>query len=158
MNAHLPRALALALVCVTMAAIAGTSFAQQTPAQQASQNRIEAEATNLHNSNGSFACSLYNGPKGFPKTDESLAANSRIKIKDGHAICVFDHVKPGDYAVAAMHDENDNGKMDYNFLGIPTEGYGFSSGATATFSAPSFDAAKFQYNGGVLRVPITLKY
>jgi len=158
MNAHRPRALILALRCAAVVAIAGTSLAQQTPAPTAGENRIEAEATNLHSSNGSFACSLYNGPKGFPKTDESVVGNSRIKIKDGHAICVFDHIKPGGYAVVAMHDENDNGKMDYNFLGIPTEGYGFSSGATATFGAPSFDAAKFRYNGGVLRVPIPLKY
>lgn len=158
MNTRMPRAIALALLCVIVAAIASAACAQQTPAPAAGENRIEAEATNLHSSNGSFACSLYNGPKGFPKTDESVIAGSRIKIKDGHAVCVFDHVKPGDYAVVAMHDENDNGKMDYNFLGIPTEGYGFSSGATATFGAPSFEAAKFQYSGGVLRVPITLKY
>jgi uncharacterized protein (DUF2141 family) len=152
-----PRTLATNLLCVAITAFSAThAFAQQTPA--AADARIEAAATNLRNSNGSFACSLYNSPQGFPKTDESVVGRSRVKIKDGQATCVFNNMKPGVYAVVAMHDENDNGKMDYNFLGIPTEGYGFSSGATATFGAPSFDAAKFQYNGGVLKIPIPLKY
>ena len=154
-----PRRVAVNLLYVAITAFSAThAFAQQTPAGGAGAARIEATASNLRNSNGSFACSLYNSAKGFPKTDESVVAGSRVKIKDGHATCVFNNLNPGSYAVVAMHDENNNGKMDYNFLGIPTEGYGFSSGATATFGAPSFDAAKFQYNGGVLKIPIPLKY
>ncbi len=134
-------------------------FAQTTPTPTApSSNRIEAVATNLHSSAGSFSCQLYNSAKGFPKTDESVVAGSRVKIHDGQAACVFNNQPPGDYAVVAMHDEDDSGKMEYNFIGIPTKGYGFSSGATATFGAPSFDAAKFTYTGGVLKVPIPLHY
>ena len=145
------------LLCVAIAAFSAThAFAQDAPTGAGA--RIEAEATNLRNSNGSFACSLYNSPKGFPKTDDSVVGSSRVKIKDGHATCIFNNMKPGSYAVVAMHDENGDGKMHYNFLGIPTKGYGFSNGATAIFSAPSFDAAKFQYNGGVLKIPIPLKY
>ncbi len=153
------RTFALSLLCVAIAAVlTSTAFAQQAPAAGAGDSRIEAEATNLRNSNGSLGCSLYNSPKGFPKSDESVIANSKVKIKDGQAACVFKNVKPGSYAVVAMHDDNNDGKMHYNFLGIPTKGYGFSNGATATFGPPSFDAAKFQYNGGTLKVPITLKY
>ena len=152
-----PRILATNLLCIAIAAFSATNaFAQQPPV--ADDARIEAAATNLRNSNGSFACSLYNSAKGFPKTDDSVVGNSRVKIKDGQATCVFNNMKPGVYAVVAMHDENGDGKMDYNFLGIPIEGYGFSNGATATFGPPSFDAAKFQYNGGVLKIPIPLKY
>jgi len=155
--ALLLRIIATTLLYVAMTAFSAThAFAQETPA--GAEARIEAEATNLRNSNGSFACSLYNSPKGFPKTDESVVGNSRVKIKDGQATCVFNNMKPGVYAVAAMHDENEDGKMHYNFLGIPTEGYGFSNGAAAIFSAPSFEAAEFQYNGGVLKIRVQLKY
>jgi uncharacterized protein (DUF2141 family) len=42
-----------------------------------------------------------------------------------------------------MHDENNNGKLDVNFLGIPTEGVGASNDAKAMFGPPTFDAAKF---------------
>jgi uncharacterized protein (DUF2141 family) len=151
--------LSSALLLVAITTLPGAPvFAQTTPTTAPSPNRIEAVATNLHSSAGSFSCQLYNSAKGFPKTDESVVAGSRVKIHDGQAACVFNNQPPGDYAVVAMHDEDDSGKMEYNFIGIPTKGYGFSSGATATFGAPSFDAAKFTYTGGVLKVPIPLHY
>jgi uncharacterized protein (DUF2141 family) len=59
-------------------------------------------------------------------------------------------VPPGIYAAQAFHDENDNGKIDRNFLGIPREGLGFSNDAKMRFGPPSFDDAAFSLgpNGG----------
>jgi uncharacterized protein (DUF2141 family) len=56
----------------------------------------------------------------------------------------------GVYAAQAFHDENDNGKIDRNFLGIPREGLGFSNDAKMRFGPPSFDDAAFSLgpNGG----------
>jgi uncharacterized protein (DUF2141 family) len=50
------------------------------------------------------------------------------------------------------NDENMNGKLDTNWLGIPKEGYGFSNDEKALLDAPSFSAASFQYDGGTLLV------
>lgn len=50
----------------------------------------------------------------------------------------FDGLEPGDYAVQLFHDENDNGIMDRNLFGLPSEGYGFSNGAKASFGPPQF--------------------
>ena len=50
----------------------------------------------------------------------------------------FTNLTPGYYALAAYHDENDNDSFDTNFLGLPTEGYAFSSDAQAIFGPPSF--------------------
>jgi uncharacterized protein (DUF2141 family) len=36
---------------------------------------------------------------------------------------VFDELPSGACAVAVVHDENGNGRLDKNSLGIPTEGY-----------------------------------
>ena len=47
-------------------------------------------------------------------------------------------VPAGSWAVVAYHDENDNQKLDRNELGIPSEGYGFSNGASARFGPPPF--------------------
>ncbi len=69
-----------------------------------------------------------------------------IKIRDSQARCNFLDILPGTYALAIIHDENMDGKLATNFLGVPTEGYGFSSGAKATMSAPSFEAASFSYS------------
>lgn len=51
---------------------------------------------------------------------------------------VWPDLPPGDYAVAAIHDENGNAKLDRNLFGIPKEGFGFANNSHVTFSAPAF--------------------
>ena len=51
--------------------------------------------------------------------------------------------RAGNYAVQVMHDENDNNKLDTNFLGIPSEGYGFSNNPNVMRRA-HFDEARFE--------------
>lgn len=51
-------------------------------------------------------------------------------------------VPAGVYAVAVHHDANSNGKLDANFLGIPTEGYGVSNDVRPRFRAPRFAEAR----------------
>lgn len=79
------------------------------------------------------------------------------KIKDKRALCTFSDVRPGIYGISAYHDENKNGKLDTNVVGMPIEDYGASRDARATFSAPSFEDAKFEYKGGKLRMSAQLK-
>jgi uncharacterized protein (DUF2141 family) len=57
---------------------------------------------------------------------------------------VFEGLKPGTYAVSVLHDENANGRLETNFLGIPREGAGISNNASPEFSAPRFNDAAFQ--------------
>jgi uncharacterized protein (DUF2141 family) len=81
-----------------------------------------------------------------------------IKVQNTQARCDFEDIPPGTYALVVIHDENMNGKLDTNLLGIPTEGYGFSNDAKALLGAPSFSPAGFQYNGETLDLTISLHY
>ena len=81
-----------------------------------------------------------------------------IKIRDTQARCEFLDIPPGTYDLAVIHDENMDGELDTNWLGVPTEGYGFSNDAKASMGAPSFDAASFPYDGRSLDLTITLNY
>jgi uncharacterized protein (DUF2141 family) len=45
--------------------------------------------------------------------------------------------------VAVVHDENSNGKLDKNFVGVPSEGYGVSNNKTYALSAPKWDESIF---------------
>jgi uncharacterized protein (DUF2141 family) len=81
-----------------------------------------------------------------------------IKVRAARARCDFEDIPPGTYALAVIHDENMNGKLDTNWLGIPTEGYGFSNDAQAVLQAPSFSAASFAYDGRSLNLTIGLRY
>lgn len=113
----------------------------------------------IRNSDGAVACALFEAPEGFPKEFLKFATNiMMIKIQDTQARCDFLDISPGTYALAVIHDENMNGELDTNWLGVPKEGYGFSSDAEASMSAPSFEAASFQYDGQELDLTITLNY
>jgi uncharacterized protein (DUF2141 family) len=49
-------------------------------------------------------------------------------------------------------------KLDTNWFGIPTEGYGFSNKAKAGLGPPSFSAASFRYDGQDMELTISLYY
>lgn len=77
---------------------------------------IRADIKNLRNDAGQVWCSLFRSEDGFP--------HDLLPTKDKAAICEFKGVPPGIYAIAAIHDENRNGKLDRPTFGPPTEGCG----------------------------------
>jgi uncharacterized protein (DUF2141 family) len=120
---------------------------------------IHVTVLNIKNSTGTVACALFESPAGFPIEYLHYATNIMvIKIRKTQARCDFLDIPPGKYALAVIHDENMNGKLDTNPIGIPKEGYGFSNDATSFFGPPSFAAASFQYDGQNLELTISLHY
>ena len=120
---------------------------------------IHVNILNIRNSNGPVACALFESPDGFPTEYLHFATNiMAIKVRDKQARCDFLDVPPGTYALAVVHDENMNSKLDTNWLGVPTEGYGFSNDAKAMLGSPSFSAASFSYDGQDLALTISLNY
>lgn len=126
---------------------------------QSSCSGIQVTIPNIKNSTGSVACALFESTAGFPTEFMHSATHiAMIKIRATQARCNFLDIPPGTYALAVIHDENLDGKLGTNLLGVPTEGYGFSSGAKALMSAPSFEAASFSYDGQNLDLTIRLTY
>jgi uncharacterized protein (DUF2141 family) len=120
---------------------------------------IRVVVKGLRNDRGRVGCSLFNRPDGFPRDRKQQFRGLWVTKHQGVAECDFVGVSAGKYAVTVLDDTNENGKMDFNFLGLPKKGYGFSNDATATFSPPSFDDASFRYGGaGTLIVPINIVY
>ena len=120
---------------------------------------IHVKILNIRNNNGPVACALFESPEGFPNEYLRFATNIMIiKIRKFRARCDFEDIPPGTYAMAVVHDENMNGKLDTNWMGIPTEGYGFSNDAKALLGAPSFSAASFIYDGRNIDMTMQLNY
>ena len=67
-------------------------------------------------------------------------------------------VPPGMYAAQAFHDENDNGKLDRNLLGLPKEAMGFSNDAPMRMGPPSFDTAAFTVSSQGATLRFALRY
>jgi len=108
---------------------------------------LRIEVTNLRSSKGFVLVSLYNNAKDFPENAERAVGKTRVAIQGGKAIASFSDLPQGKYAAAILHDQNDNLKMDFNAVGIPKEGYGFSNNAKGMFGPPAFAKAAFQVDG-----------
>ena len=66
-------------------------------------------------------------------------------------------VPPGQYAAQVFHDENDDGEIKRNFLGIPTEPIGFSNDAPLHLHGPHFKEAAFAVEHGVEKITLKLR-
>jgi len=102
-----------------------------------SQFKLEIEVTGIKNNTGKIMLQLMD-------PDEKTVSEKMSEIKDQKCLILIENLKPGKYAVRYFHDENLNGKMDTNFMGIPTEGYGFSNNAVGKFGPPAFEKWLFE--------------
>ena len=127
----------------------------QTPAPV---ELIRVQVSGMRNDKGQIVCALFSSAPDFPKNGDKAVAHGKALISHGHSACEFPGVAPGRYAVSVFHDENSNGRMDTNFMGIPREGVGASNNARGHFGPPKFDDAAFQYSGGKLDLTITIAY
>lgn len=104
---------------------------------------IKVKITGIEDHTGQISIGLFDSPKDFPKKN-SNSVGIQVEVKDSTAECTFNNLKNGIYAIAVYHDINSNGKLDRNWLGIPSEDYVFSNYATGNFGPPSFEDAKFE--------------
>ena len=68
--------------------------------------------------------------------------NLETSIKDGKVSVTFKNVKPGEYAILALHDENENKQMDFQANGMPKEAYGTTNNPMF-YGPPQYNEAKF---------------
>jgi len=81
----------------------------------------------------------------------ALRANAALKSS-----VVFTNLNPGQYAIILFHDENGNGKLDKDGLGVPMEPYGFSNNVRGFLGPPAFEKAIMQIGNSEKTVHITL--
>lgn len=105
------------------------------------QNNFTVEVSELVADKDTVYLGLYNQKNGF-LNEGSAVVNAKIKAKGNKVSYTFKNLPVGEYAVAAYQDVNSNGKCDRNFIGYPTEGFGFSKNYRPKVSAPKFDEVK----------------
>ena len=82
----------------------------------------------------------------------------RAPARAGSVVVTIAGVPPGRYAAQAFHDENGNGRLDRNFLGLPQEGMGFSNDAKMRMGPPRFADAGFDVRGEQISIGFDLIY
>jgi uncharacterized protein (DUF2141 family) len=155
MTRHQPRFPLPALLAAALLCAAPVRFAAAAP----NDSDVRLEVSGLRDAKGRVGCLLFATADGFPSDHAKAYAEKQAVVEAGRATCVFADVPTGTYAAIVWHDENVNGKLDKNFVGIPQEGYGASNDVRPAFSAPGFKESSFAVKAGtVTRMPIRMGY
>jgi uncharacterized protein (DUF2141 family) len=123
----------------------------------AAKDAVEVQISGVRNTKGNVLICLTANPKAYPdcgkdpkSLKQSLPARATLEAR-------FEGVAPGTYAIALIHDENGNNRMDVALF-LPREGFGMSQNPPIGMGPPSFKSAQFTYSGGALRLPIKMRY
>ena len=119
-------------------------FCSNTSYSQSLGN-LKVVVTGLRSAEGAVLISLFNRADGFPSDPAKAFKKEKILIQSGVSVMVFTDLPSGNYAIALLHDQNNNLKMDTRLLVLPKEGYGFSNDASARFGPPSYTQAMFYF-------------
>jgi uncharacterized protein (DUF2141 family) len=120
---------------------------------------ISVSITGIKNTTGQINVNLFNNKDGFPGNYKKAYRVLRIKTSDinGQAI-EFKNLAFGEYAIALIHDEDQNNLLKTGLFGIPQEGFGFSNNAKGKLGPPDFTEAIIKLDKPELAISIKMNY
>jgi uncharacterized protein (DUF2141 family) len=130
----------------------------ETGAEPGGASTLRVRVTGVRSDAGSVRIQLFDGPEGYPTKPGKALQRRSTRITKGEALVVFEGLAEGTYALFAFHDEDGDGKVRSNFVGMPTEGVGASNNAKGRMGPPSFKAASIRVAGEETVVAFSLRY
>lgn len=122
-----------------------------------SDSRLDIEVHSLRSSEGLVHLCMTARPDHFPDCADDAAAYTATVPAAATVKLRLTNLKPGRYAIALLHDENGNGKVDKTLM-LPREGFGFSRDAKIRMGPPSFEHAAFDLGEERERQRIRMRY
>ena len=113
--------------------------------------------TGLRNQKGYAGAAIFASPDGWPEKQDKAVAHDGWPFSGSAATLTF-KLAPGKYGVVVLHDENKNEKLDRNFLGVPTEGFGFANNPRVFLTAPPFSQATIPVTCPVTKIDVKIIY
>ena len=135
-------------------AVAAVTWAMLAAA--APVTRLDVEVDKLRSAKGMIRICLTADPDNFPACIDDANALTR-SVPASVRTTSFPGLPQRGYALAIIHDENSNSKLD-TIAGIPREGYGFSRNAAVRFGPPRFSAARFMVAGDAELQQVKMRY
>ena len=136
----------------------GLGAASAALASPAAAGDVVITIKDLRSSEGVVRACMTTQEKIFPKCRKDPASH-RTVVKAGETVTIrFTGVAPGAYAIALLHDENNDGKANRALGMMPKEGYGFSRDAKVRMGPPKFKDAVFEHDGSNQTLTISMRY
>lgn len=149
---------ALAALTAGLFITLATARAEMQVCDASAPAAIQVTVENVRSSKGLITAVLYNdNPDTFLKRGARLD-RIRVDANKGETLLCLRAPASGRYTVAIYHDENGNQEFDRDFLGIPTEGYGFSQNPGFRFGKPDIEETLFTVDGEKTDLRISVLY
>ncbi|SDE81604.1 DUF2141 domain-containing protein [Rhodospira trueperi] len=142
---------------LVMLALIGGSASATTIETDAPSATLSLTITDVTSDRGTVHVALYDRPDAFLDKQRMLTG-AIVAAQEGKVVIQIPDLPPGRYAVAAYHDENDNGRFDLGLFGIPLEGFGFSRDPGVIPRRPTFDDAAFPVTAPESRQTFSMRY
>ena len=123
----------------------------------AAEGTLVLTINNLEAVRGSIFVAVYDKEDNFRRKEDPVVGRIIPVEKTPAMQVVFEGLNYGRYAVAVFHDQNGNGELDTNALGIPKEPYAFSNNPVVKWSPPAFQEAIFDFQKPRLSLNLELK-
>lgn len=140
------------LISLTIFLLLISSFSLSVMAQ----NSITISVKNIKEVKGALHIAIYTNDTNW-LSEEHYFKKIIVDVLENNVSHSLHHLPPGNYAISLFHDENNDGKMNMNWIGIPAEKFGFSNNPRVIMSAPSFEDALVTLKEKALHVEITLQ-
>ncbi len=127
-----------------------------SPAFSESTGKLVVVISGFPSSDGFAMVALNNSKESYKGGENEAIAKMKTRVVDQKAQAIFTNLPYGSYGVSLYHDENANGKMDKNAMGIPKEAYGFSNNAKGFFGKPDYKDVKFELNSAEKQIAIKM--
>jgi uncharacterized protein (DUF2141 family) len=114
------------------------------------------EVQNIQVDQGMVWLGIYRSEDDFMIKEKSILLGEQVQNQEQMTLQIPD-LPFGEYAFAIFHDENNNGTMDQNLVGIPSEPFAFSKKPPSKFRLPKFDEVKFNFQKEQLKITAELK-
>lgn len=119
------------------------------------QQPVTVIVKNVKTQTGNIRVGIFKDEKSFLK---EAFIGKVVKAEKGEITVVFDNIPAGKYGLSVIHDENENGELDSNMIGIPKEGFGFGNDAMGTFGPPDFEKASVDVRKDNASFSVSLRY
>ena len=124
------------------------------PVSFAKAGELTVTITDIRANKGALLVSVVASEAGWKNQEKPVAAEKHV-VNGAEAVLKF-NLPAGNYAVQVLHDENENGELDFNAMGIPMEGYGFSNNPQVMRRA-EFSEAKFNVTDAASSIVVQLR-
>lgn len=118
---------------------------------------IRLSVTNVNEAKGTIWVGIYEGDEDFLDRDKARLVSVKVDEQGIAYLDLPDMVIGKEYALGIFHDLDDDGNLNTNWFGLPSEPWGFTGKIKTRLRLPTFSEVKFRVTAQELFTSIKLR-